>query len=142
MRTSCPGPILDGGHALPDLGRMRPIRGRKAQGMSRPGRSAPSGRQALSPTGSYTGGLCRAEDTLIADVAADHRAEAAAATAPGTSGAPSTPARQQAATSLNVALATLRDEAQMLDLYPAAKVKAQHTGAQGGPIQHEVSARP
>jgi predicted phage terminase large subunit-like protein len=41
------------------------------------------------------------------------------------------------------ALAVLRDEAELLGLYPAArikaKVKAQHTGAKGGPIQHEVS---
>ncbi len=38
------------------------------------------------------------------------------------------------------ALSMLRDEAELQGLYPPAKVKAEHTGAKGGPIQHEVSA--
>ncbi len=37
------------------------------------------------------------------------------------------------------ALACVRDEAELQGIYPPAKVKAQHTGAKGGPIQHEVS---
>jgi hypothetical protein len=38
------------------------------------------------------------------------------------------------------ALAVLRDEAELLALYPPAKIKAEHTGAEGGPMRHEVNA--
>jgi hypothetical protein len=38
------------------------------------------------------------------------------------------------------ALAVLRDLAELQGLYPPAKLKAQHTGAKGGPIHHEVKA--
>jgi hypothetical protein len=38
------------------------------------------------------------------------------------------------------ALAVLQDLAKMQDLYPPAKLKAEHTGAQGGPIAHKVDA--
>ena len=39
------------------------------------------------------------------------------------------------------ALAVLRDQAELQGLYPAAKVKAEHTGAKGGPIEHQVNAQ-
>jgi hypothetical protein len=43
-------------------------------------------------------------------------------------------ARAVASGQLGVARAIKRDEAELLDLYPAAKVKAQHSGPKGGPI--------
>jgi len=38
------------------------------------------------------------------------------------------------------ALAVLRDLADLQGLYPPARVKAEHTGPKGGPMQHEVNA--